>query len=178
MSHFEEGWYLLYSKPRHEKKVSQFLTELDINFLLPTVKKLHQWHDRKKYVDMALFPSYIFVRLKDIREYYDGLNVEGVLHYVKFGKAPARVSEEVIESIRLLVGQGVDMEVSYDHFLPGRRFLIQEGPLTGLSCEVVQYKGIHKILVRVHLLQRNLLATLPLGHLCEVPSGDLHCAEQ
>jgi transcriptional antiterminator RfaH len=161
MNLFRQGWYLIYTKPRHEKKVYALLTEINVNSFLPTRKVLRTWHDRKKYVDEPLFPSYLFVYLDDMRAYYSGMEVEGSLYYVRSGKEIAMVSDSIVNNIKLLVDKSKDIEVSSDHFRPGQQLLIREGPLTGLSCEMIQSNGRQKILVRVHLLQRNLLLTLP-----------------
>jgi len=37
--------------------------------------------------------------------------------------------------------------------------------LTGLSCEVIEKSGKHRLLVRVDLLQRNILVKLPEEYL-------------
>jgi len=48
------------------------------------------WHDRRKYVDEPLFPSYVFICLDSMQAYYEGLDAEGVPCYVKIGKEMAR----------------------------------------------------------------------------------------
>lgn len=157
---FNAGWYLIYTKPRHEKKVSTQLFESDINNFLPTRKALRNWHDRKKYVDEPLFPSYVFIYLDCIQHFYKGLDIDGALCYVKSGKEIARVSQTVIDNIQLVSREVNDFEISGTHFLPGRHLVISKGPLTGLSCEVIQYNNKNKLLVRVDLLQRHLLLTV------------------
>ena len=161
MNKFHAGWYLIYTKPRHEKKVHTHLTEIKINSFLPTKKTLRSWHDRKKYVDQPLFPSYVFIYLNDIQNYYDGMDTDGALYYVRMGKELARVSETVVDNIKLAASQGTDIEVSDDHFQPGRHLVIKQGALTGLFCEVIQWHSKHRLLVRVDLLKRNILLTLP-----------------
>lgn len=161
MGIFCSGWYLIYTKPHHERKVHGILTEQDIHSFLPTKKILRILRDRRKYVDVPLFPSYLFIYLEDIQSYYKGMDAEGALYYVRTGKEIARVSESVVNNIRLLVDKGKEIEVSTDNFLPGQHLLIRQGPLTGLSCEMIQLSGRQKILVRVQLLQRNLLIALP-----------------
>lgn len=158
----------MYTKPRHEKKVSLKLTELGIPSYLPTTRVLRTWCDRRKFIETPLFPSYVFTSLEDIRCYYDGLDVEGVLNYVKFGKEVARVSVAIIDNIKLLISRGSEIEVSTECFQPGRQLYIQRGPLTGLSGEIIRVNGNHKILVRVHLLQRNLLVTVPADDLIAI----------
>lgn len=168
MNIFPAGWYLIYTKPRHEKKVYTQLTERNIHSFLPMTKKLRTWHDRKKYVDEPLFPSYVFVYLNDLQNYYEGIDAEGSLHYVKIGKEIARVKDAVVKNIQLVTEQGEDLQVCDDRFQSGQKLVITEGALTGLSCEVVQLKNKRMLLVRVDLLQRSILLKLPAEHLMAI----------
>ena len=165
MKNFHAGWYLIYTKPRHEKKVYTRLVEINIDSFLPTKKVLRTWHDRKKYIDEPLFPSYVFIYLNDMQNYYDGMETEGALYYVRTGKEIARVNDTVINNIKLAAGQGNDIEISDFRFRPGQKLVIREGALTGLSCELIQYNNKQRLLVRIDLLKRNILLTLPEEHL-------------
>jgi hypothetical protein len=48
MNTFRIGWYLIYTRPQHEKKVYSQLSTLKIDSFLPLTRKLRIWHDRKK----------------------------------------------------------------------------------------------------------------------------------
>ena len=168
MHNFHTGWYLLYTKPRHEKKVFSGLTEMDIKSFLPTKKTLRIWHDRKKIVNEPLFPSYVFIYLDTVQRYYDSIDTEGVLYCVRSGKELARVNDSIVDNIRLATEKDTDLEVSTDHFQPGQRMVIREGALTGLSCEVVKIKEKKKLLIRLDMMQRNLLITLPAESLIAI----------
>jgi transcriptional antiterminator RfaH len=157
---FHEGWYVMYTKPRHEKRVADKFSEQGIECFLPLEKKLRIWHDRRKLVDTPLFPSYVFVYLKDTETYFAGLNVQGVWNYVRSGKEVARVDNAVIENIRRATISGRELEIVSFQFEPGQKLIIKDGPFTGMMCEMVQFKGKDKILVRVDLLQRSLLIAL------------------
>jgi len=161
MENFRAGWYLIYTKPRHEKKICTHLSELKITTYLPVKKTLRTWHDRRKYVDEPLFPSYVFIYLENMQNYYEGMDAEGALYYVRTGKKIARVSEAVVDNIKLLAGQPKDIEVLDSYFEPGKKLVISQGVLTGLACEIVRSNGKNKLLVRIDLLKRNLLLTLP-----------------
>ena len=165
MNDFKAGWRVIYTKPRHEKKVTEQLSRLEVDAYLPTVKSLRKWSDRKKYIDAPLFPSYVFVNLKNDHHYVDSLDIDGVLYYVKAGGEIARVNPSVIDHIRLIVNNGQEIEVTAEYFQSGKCLLIREGPFTGFSCEVVQYRGKEKILVRIDLLQRSILLNLPQEYL-------------
>jgi transcriptional antiterminator RfaH len=168
MSIFRTGWYLIYTKPRHEKKVYTRLTEVKINSFLPTTKVLRSWHDRKKYVDEPLFPSYVFIYLDDMKAYYEGIDIEGSLYYVRTGKEIARVEDSVVNDIRLISDRSRDIVVSGDQIQAGQKMIISKGALTGLSCEVVEYNNKKMLMVRVDLLQRNVLVTLPAEYLMAI----------
>jgi transcriptional antiterminator RfaH len=159
------GWYLIYTMPRHEKKVFNALKEIELNAFLPTVKKLHLWRDRKKYMDDPLFPSYVFVYLSNLQNYYAGIGTKGAIGYVKTGDRIARVSNEVVDNIKLATQTAADMEVSNHNFKPGVKLNISKGVLTGLSCEIVECDNLRKLLVRVDILRRNVLVTLPAEYL-------------
>jgi len=116
-------------------------------------------------VDEPLFPSYVFIYLNNMQSYYDGMDAEGALYYVRNGKNIARVSDTVVNNIRLIVDKQNDLEVEDGKFEPGRQLVINQGPLTGLSCEVIEKSGKHRLLVRVDLLQRNILVKLPEEYL-------------
>lgn len=168
MREFRAGWYLIYTKPRHEKKVHRHLSERNISSFLPTTKKIKDWHDRKKIIDEPLFPSYVFIYLDSMQHYYEGMDADGSLYYVRTGKEIAKVSDAIVNNIKLAADQGRNIEVSDARFRPCQQLVINKGALTGLSCEVVDHNGKSRLLVRVDLLQRNLLLTLPEEHLTAI----------
>jgi transcription antitermination factor NusG len=155
------GWYVIYTRPRNEKRVSRQLDLKGFPFLLPLTKSIRMWNKRKKYLETPMFPSYIFVNLHKADEYFEVLNMEGVLYFIRMGKSIAKVSDTVINNIRLIEKEPIELEISDEHFQPGRQVVIKEGTLTDLSGEIVEVKGKEKLLVRVSLLQRNILMSLP-----------------
>jgi transcriptional antiterminator RfaH len=158
-------WYLIYTRPNQERKVFNELSLKNIETFFPFRKVVRTWSDRKKCVDTPLFPSYIFVFLRDISEYYDSLTIPGALYFVRTGKEIARVSETVVNNLKLTAAWAQDVEVSTHYFQPGEQVIIQSGALTGLRCEVVKLDARKKILVRVELLNRSILATFPSEYL-------------
>lgn len=161
MSKFQAGWYVIYTMPHHEKKLQKRYAEIDLKSFLPTRKILRSWHDRRTYVSEPLFPSYIFLFLNNMQDYYNGIDSSGALYYVKTGSQIARVSDAVIHNLELLHSHNDELEVSQARFESGRPLVITKGALTGLSCEVVKYQNKEKLLVRVDLLNRNVLVSMP-----------------
>ncbi|MGN7825020.1 UpxY family transcription antiterminator [Chitinophaga varians] len=157
MSKFASGWYLIYTMSQREKKVAQLLAERKIKYFLPTIKEIRLRCDRKKVIDTPLFPSYVFVNLENQEDFFTTQAVDGFCCYVRFGKQLARVDQCLIDQIDIAVCYGHNVNASAEQFLPGQKLLITYGPLSGLFCEVVKYKGTRKLVVRVGLLQRNIM---------------------
>lgn len=164
---FNKGWYLIYTNSKQERKVAGQLGQMKIQYYLPMVKIAREWSDRVKILDSPLFPSYLFVYLNQLKDYYQCLETQGALHFVRFGQKIARVTDSVISDLRIIVDAGEQIEVSFSVFQKGETVTITEGPLAGLKCEVIQYNKKEMMLVRIELLQRNLLLELPINHLCK-----------
>ena len=160
MSSFKPGWHLIYTMPRQEKKLSVQIAQKKVIHYLPLTKVLRKWNDRNKIIEEPLFPSYVFVYLQNMHDYYNVLDADGALFYVKFGKQVATVSETIINNLKVVIDSGNNIEVSTDYFQRGQEVMIEEGPFTGLTCEVIEHESEQKILVRVQLLNRNVLASL------------------
>jgi len=158
---FKRGWYLIYTMPKHEKKVHARLMDLAMNSFLPTRRTLKYWNGRKNFVEEPLFPSYIFVYLEDSLGYRKGMSVDGYLSYVKFGKELAYVSEQVVNSIKLAVDYEGKVHVSDRDFAEGRRVVLPEGRWEGLACEIVEYNNTESIIFRMAPLRHNLLLEIP-----------------
>ncbi|NCD71678.1 transcription termination/antitermination protein NusG [Mucilaginibacter agri] len=169
------GWYLIYTRPRHEKKVAEYLKILNLEYFLPTVRTLKVWASKKKYVNLPLFPSYIFIKLQGVEDYIETTHLPGVLYYIRTDNQIAEISESIVSKLKALSSKKLneDFEVSSENFDQGMIADIDSGPLKGFPCEVIQYKGKYQMLVRVELLQRNIIVDLPSYCLTPVKASRL-----
>jgi len=92
-------WYVVYTKPRCEKKVYSRLSEKGIEAYCPQNRLRRKWSDRIKWVEEPLFKSYVFVRVPE-GEMPDVRFVSGVVNFVYWLGKPALVKDEEIETIR------------------------------------------------------------------------------
>jgi len=156
------SWNVIYTRPRHEKKVAEHLSNIKVEHYLPTIRTLKVWNGRRKYVTLPLFPSYLFVKPENTQHYFASLHIPGVLHYLHTRKRLSEISDQVVGKLKAISNhQEFDLQLSTEHFNPGTIVNIQSGPFMGFPCEVVQNKGKHKILVRIELLQKSILIDLP-----------------
>jgi len=59
------NWYVLYTKPRSEKKVEEQLLSLGINAYCPMRSEIKIWSDRKKKIRKPVLPSMVLVNISD-----------------------------------------------------------------------------------------------------------------
>ena len=91
-----KNWFVLYTKPRNEMKVTKRLSALGIEVYAPTKIEVRQWSDRKKKVEVPLLPSMVLVR---VEEKDSGLvfDIPGVVRYLfEHGKRATISNEEVL----------------------------------------------------------------------------------
>ena len=155
-------WYAVYTRPRAEKQAYERLLEQGIEAYLPLQKKLRQWSDRKKWVEVPLFTSYVFVRVN--RYYYDTvLKTNGVVKYISFEGKAATIPQEQIDNLKIVVDSDADVETIWEKHRRGDKVRVTAGSLRGLQGELISDGGRKKVLIRIDKLEQNLVLEVPLG---------------
>jgi transcriptional antiterminator RfaH len=157
-------WYPVYTRARAEKKVHAWLSKHGIECYLPLRKVLRQWSDRKKWISVPLFTSYIFVKI-DMGEYHEVLNTPGVARFVWFEGKPVPIHEKQIITIQLLLEGDIDLESVDELFLKGDQVTIDYGPMKGVTGELITYRGKKRILIRINEIGKNLVIEVPLSYI-------------
>ena len=128
----EVHWYVVNTKPRQEKTAQWHLERLNVEVFCPRLKQKKLIRRRSQEVVGPLFPGYLFARF-DVDTHYRAVHYsQGVRGVVGFGSDPAKVDEEMIESIRSRLEDGC-MILPSPLFKPGQMVRIQEGPFEGLE---------------------------------------------
>ena len=126
-----KAWYVLYTKPRNEKKVTHRLSGRHYEVYCPLIETVKQWSDRRKKVKIPLFNSYVFIKLEE-REREEVLRDPGVLNFVFWLGRPAIVRDTEIDAIRYITLEAQEVEVSSIQHNEGDEVLIKEGTFKGL----------------------------------------------
>lgn len=158
------NWHAVYTNPRAEKKVAAELARRGTETYLPLIKTLKQWSDRKKWVEEPLFRSYVFVHISP-EQYYDILNTEGVVRYVTFEKKAVVVPPQQIEAVRRFIDQKEEVPGGMEQFQPGKMVEVTRGPMKGLSGELINIRGKHKVRIEVVAVGQSVYITLPMSYL-------------
>jgi len=158
------NWFVIYTRPRWEKKVDSLLQMQDIKSYCPLKKQRHQWADRMKDVEVPLFSSYVFVYINPREELKVRLTL-GVVNFVYYMGKPARIREAVIEDIRYYLEFFPDSEVvSLRDMEVGDRVKIKEGLMAQHQGEVIKLHG-KNVLVVIDNLQCALITKVPVSAL-------------
>ena len=58
-----EQWYALYVQVNHEKEVTKRLEQKEVSCFLPLMETWSKRRDRRKKVQLPMFPGYVFVHV-------------------------------------------------------------------------------------------------------------------
>lgn len=118
------NWFVVYTKPRSEKKVEEKLLACGIEAYCPTRKEIRLWSDRRKKVDVPLLPSMVLVRI-DEKNVNDVFNINGVIRYMFWLGQRAIVRQNEIDILRNLLKTNKILNKEVTKFNPGDRINIE-----------------------------------------------------
>jgi len=155
-------WYVLYTKPRNEKKVFDRLIAMGIECYCPIQRVLKQWSDRKQWIEEPLFKSYIFVKSPETNaQKLSILQCPGVVRFLYWLGKEAVVKQVEVEAIQKFLGDYESVEVI--SFATGSTLKIRDGALKGLD-GVVDYQTDKEVVLKIEKLGMSLMAKVSKFH--------------
>jgi transcriptional antiterminator RfaH len=96
MPNISKNWFVLFTKPRNELKVTDRLRSIGIEGYAPCKVEVRQWSDRKKKVLVPLLPSMVLVQVLE-KELDRVFEIPGVVRFLfEHGKRASVSNEEVL----------------------------------------------------------------------------------
>ena len=132
----EKKWFVVYTKPQQELKVVSQLSAMGIKNYCPTITLIKQYSDRKKKVTKPLLSSYVMVELEE-KERQKVFSCPGIVRYLYYLGKPAVVPISEINQMQDYLN-GVYNDIKVTSLSVGDFHIINEGPFSGISGEVVQ----------------------------------------
>jgi len=153
----QPSWYAIRTRSRHEKKVADEIQAKGIPSFLPLMTRIHNWSDRRKKVELPLFPGYVFVhtasnpdtRLMVLRTF-------GVAGFVGSQGYGTPIPDKQIEDIRTIVDNGIGFE-PYPFLHINQRVRIRGGSLDGVEGVLIAKNTDRSLVVSIELIQRAVL---------------------
>lgn len=146
----ELNWYVIYTKPRAEKKVYERLLNERFEAFCPTQKVKKRWSDRDVFIEEPIFKSYCFVRAFNDK-LYTVREIVGVVNFVYWLGKPAIVRNDDIETIQNLFSKHLVKKVTALNIKEGDAIKIKAGPFYNQKA-VVQKVYKHTIVVELKAL--------------------------
>ena len=129
-------WLAGYTRSHYEHKVRDFYQQRGWEVFLPTYRSWRRWSDRRKLLDLPLFPSYVFVRLREA-DRYRAVQAPGFLWFVTQDHRPAIVKAHEIAAIQQLLASGLQFDPLPTVHL-GDEVEIVDGPMRGTQGRLIR----------------------------------------
>jgi transcription antitermination factor NusG len=127
---------------------------------LPIFRELHQWKDRKKLVELPLFPGYVFVRLVDCGSArIEVMKIASVVRILGQGERIEPVAEEEIVGLQRLLGANAHC-LSHPLLREGAWVRVRRGALEGVEGLLVAVKGRTRLVLSITLLSQSVSAEI------------------
>jgi transcription termination/antitermination protein NusG len=150
-----EQWYALSVRVRHEKLVVRHLQYEGITYFLPLYRSVRRWKDRRKEMDLALFPGYLFAKPK-LGERWRALRAPGARQFVTFQGQPAVVLDSEIRALELSFAAGLHLQ-PHPYLCQGRRVRVKRGALVGTEGIMVRRKEGFRLVLSLELIMRSVM---------------------
>jgi len=155
----QANWYAVRTRPRHEKKVAADLQEKGVVTYLPLLTQVHRWSDRRKMIQVPLFPCYAFVHsIFDLRLRLALYGAQGALGFVGPNNQGVSIPDVQIESIRTLMAAKVAL-MPYPLLKIGQKVRIRGGALDGVE-GILATKGDRRLVVSIESVHASFSISL------------------
>ena len=151
----EKKWFVVYTRPQQELKVTSQLSAMGITNYCPTITLIKQYSDRKKKVTRPLLSSYVMVELEE-KERNKVFACNGIVRYLFFLGKPVVVPASDITLMQDHLN-GVYNDSKVTTLSIGDSYTITQGPFSGVSGRVVE---INKTKVKLELASLGMQITL------------------
>lgn len=162
-------WYAAHTRSNFEKRVAAELEAKGVEPYLPAYQEIHQWKDRRKRVEVPVFPGYVFVRLSDSpARRLAVLQTAGVLRLLGHGGAPEPVDDAELEALRRLLKSNPRC-LAHPFLREGARVRVKRGALAGVEGILARLKNQSRLVISVALLAQSVAV--------EVDTADVEVAK-
>jgi len=155
-------WFIFYTYPKSEKSIFRELTNLGYDVYLPMQEQIRQWHDRRKKLQVPLFPNYIFVKIECCK-IYQILSHPRVVRLVSFSGKHATINDDEIERIKKITANCKELKV-LNALKMGSKVRILDGPLKDMVGILTKdFNNDKSICINIPSIKYSLCVNLTCG---------------
>ena len=130
------------------------LEALGFKHFLPLYRSRRNWKDRRVFLDLPLFPGYVFARF-EFTERVRVLQARGVVRVVGSNGHACPLAESDIQALRAGITGALRFE-PHPYLSVGARVRILHGPLAGMTGILVRRKNGCRVVLSVDLIARSV----------------------
>ncbi|AOY58213.1 MULTISPECIES: UpxY family transcription antiterminator [Desulfococcus] len=147
------AWYVLHVKSRFENVVNEGLVKKSFEAFLPKIQVRSRRRDRRKMIQVPLFPGYLFVRTNlDPHLHLEIVRTVGAVRLVGNRTGPpVPVPDDVVSSLRIMVAAEKAVTTGR-RYSKGERVMVTGGTLGGVVGVFSQYRGKGRVIVNIDIL--------------------------
>lgn len=147
------GWWAVYTKHQHEKRVAEVLMHQGAEVFLPSYQITKLWNKRKVTLRLPLFPSYLFVR-EDIHLRLAVISAPGVHMIVSQAGKHAVIPTSEVENLRRAMQCPSGIQ-PHPFLKVGQRVQIVRGAMQGVEGVLLRHKGLCHVVLSVDMLAKS-----------------------
>ncbi len=156
-------WYALYTRSNFERRVAEELTAKSLENFLPVFQQLHQWKDRKKWVDVPVFPGYVFAHFRDTpKTRLQVLRTTGTVRILGQAERIEPIPEAEIEAIRRLLKSNVPC-FAHPFLREGAWVRVKRGALKNVEGLLVRVKSHTRLVLSISLLSQSVATEIDVA---------------
>ena len=166
-SNFE--WFLVYTKPRQEKRAKENLENQGFESFLPKIG-LPEINQPGTNTLELMFPRYVFTKIKKDEHNWPSIqNTYGVSHLVKFDLKPAIIPVDVVQFLKSSCDEmGVYYQTSrITDYVKGDKVIIKQGLLKGREGIFLSHNGYERVKLLLELTKQQVATELSASDLPE-----------
>jgi transcription antitermination factor NusG len=151
------NWYAIQTMSRHERLVTHQLGSQGLTAYLPSFTETHRWSDRRKKVELPLFPGYVFVNAimsAQVRRVV--AFTRGVAGFITMRGEPIPIPDDQIESVQRILANNIRC-AAYPFLKVGQRVRVRGGALDGIQGILIADTRNKGLVVSIDSIQRALI---------------------
>jgi transcription antitermination factor NusG len=147
----QDPWYVLHVLSNHEKRVSRFLSLLNIEHYLPQYSERSRWSDRTVTLERPLFVGYVFARFQAGGR-CPVIGTPGVLKILGRDRLDM-VADEEIDRIRRALTAGCKLR-PHPQVTAGSRVRVVQGIFAGAEGVVTELRKHCSVIIELPAVQQ------------------------
>jgi len=142
------NWYVVFTASRAEKRVRLRLEQAGIENYLPVWEVEQLCEGKIRRIEVPIISGCVFVRISEIG-LSSLLSICGGVALLKEGGVPVIISDEQMESLRILNERAESIEVVDKEVSQGDLVRVVQGELLGMRGELIHAADKYQIVIRL-----------------------------